>query len=764
MGSLARGTLYFMSVQLVFLASGYIIHASMGRLLGPAAYGIFGVVISLMTLVNVLLITGVPLAGSRFIAMSNDAIGAIKRTAVNLQVIFSLVIFALYFLLSPFIAKLLGDPTLSGYIRASAFVIPVYALNSLYGGFLNGLRMYSKQAVTLLAYSIAKVAGAVGMVLLGFAIYGAIIGYLLGPLIGMGIGWYYLRGIRTDSNPENFPARKIIDFAYPVIIFSFALLFLMSIDLFLVKKILGEDVQVGYYAAASTLSKFPYYILTGLGVALFPAISKSSAVQTGKYIKESMRYLMLLLLPAVFIISGSSEALVALLYSERFASASFPLAILVFGIAAFTLFSILTTVINASGMPRVSMMIAVVLIPLAAILNWLLIPAYQLEGAAIATTITGFLGLVIASMYVLRVFGVLMELVSFLKMLLASLIVFAITLSVPVSGLLLPLWYAFLFALYLCILALVKELNKKDLETFTAILATEQKSNICVEGCSSSAADKYISAQTNNSYRVEGAGMKLKHKWLVLIPVVIFVYLIYINLLPFGGTAVYSIDVGADDLQGKAKLTGPMDGISEPNETNGTTFRSLQQGLVYFDFKSPYLKNKGEVTVKVIFKDNFPQGQRFMVGAKNNDSYAWKEVYVPFYETFRWYPFVAIDNKRIYLINESLRKELTIATNSVIDQNLTFPKKFKTVSVKSDMKWIKDNVDYVILEYNFPEGNEWKAGKASWNLDELYIKDNTLSFSFNVPHLGKKEFRNYTIPVDRIEIEVKTPPVWERFR
>lgn len=690
MGALAKGTLYFMFVQLVLLGSGYIIHAALGRLLGPAAYGIFGVVISLMTLVNVLLITGVPLAGSRFVAMSNDAVGAIKRTAVNLQVILSLAIFVLFFLLSPFIAGMLGDASLSGYIRTSAFVIPAYALNSLYGGFLNGLRMYGRQAVTLLAYSIAKVAGAIGLVLLGFAIYGAIAGYLLGPLIGLGIGWYYLRG---KDNLGNFPARKIIDFAYPVIIFSFALLFLMSIDLFLVKKILGEDVQVGYYTAASTLSKFPYYILTGLGVALFPAISKSSAVQTGKYIKESMRYLMLLLLPAVFIISGSSEALVALLYSERFASASFPLAILVFGVAAFTLFSILTTVINAAGMPRVSMMIAVVLIPLAAVLNWLLIPAYRLEGAAIATTITGFIGLAIASMYVLRVFGVLMERVSFLKMLLASLGVFAIALAIPVSGLLLPLWYAFLFAVYLCILALVKELNKKDLDTLTSILAAEQKSNICVEGCSSSAADKYISARTNNSYRVEGAGMKLKHKWLVFIPVIIFVYLIYVNLLPFGGTAVYSIDVGADDLQGKAKLTG--DRISGPNETNGTTFRDLQHSLVYFKLKSPYLKDRGYVTVNIIFGDNFPRGQKFMIGARNNASwsYAWKNV-----------------------------------------------------------------------TYNSSKTNEWKVGSASWNLDELYIKDNTLSFVMNAPHLRKEEFRNYTIPVDKIEIEVKTPSIWERVR
>ncbi|MDW7727560.1 MAG: oligosaccharide flippase family protein, partial [Candidatus Methanoperedens sp.] len=357
MGALARGTLYFMFVQLVFLASGYIIHAALGRLLGPAAYGIFGVVLSLMTLVNVLLVAGIPQAGSRFIAMANESLGAVKRASANLQVILSLVVFALYFLLSPVIAEMLGDASLSGYIRASAFVIPVYALSSLYGGFLNGLRLYGRQAAVMFISSIAKAAGSIGLVLLGFAIYGAIAGYLLGPLVGLGIGWYYLRGTGKDSNPGNFPSRKIIDFAWPLIIFSFALLFLMSTDLFLVKRILGEDVQAGFYTAASTLSKLPYYMLTGLGIALFPAVSKSvaaqDAVQTGKYIRESMRYLVLLLLPVTFIISASSSALIGLFYSNQYEPASYPLAVLVFGLAAFTLFNILATVINAAGRPKI---------------------------------------------------------------------------------------------------------------------------------------------------------------------------------------------------------------------------------------------------------------------------------------------------------------------------------------------------------------------------------------------------------------------------
>ena len=474
MGALARGTLYFMFVQIVAMASGYIIHAVLGRLLGPSAYGVFGVVISLMTLVNVLFINGIPQAGSMFISVANDSIGLIKKVTVNLQIVLSLAVFTLYFLLSPVIADLLGDASLSGYLRASAFFFPAYALNSLYGGFLNGLRMYGRQAKVIFFSSIAKVVGAVGLVLLDFAIYGAIAGYLIGSLVGLGIGWYYLRDTGNEYNPGNFTYKKIIDISLPLILFSFALMFLMSIDLFLVKRIIGEDVQAGYYTAASTLSKMPYLILTGLGASLFPAISRSIAMKdtalTGKYIRESMKYLMFLLLPIIFIISATSSSLIKLFYSSKYAPAAYPLAVLVIGLGAFTIFNILTTVINAAGRPRVPMIITTALVPLAVVLNWFLISEYQLTGAAIATTITGLTGMLMASAYTQKLFGPFMEIGSFIKMLLASLIIYIVALEVQVRGPLLILWYALLFGIYVSILVLLKELDINNIENLKKIL------------------------------------------------------------------------------------------------------------------------------------------------------------------------------------------------------------------------------------------------------------------------------------------------------
>jgi O-antigen/teichoic acid export membrane protein len=66
--SVLRGTIYLMAAQAAFVASGYAIHISLGRLLGPSEYGIYAVVISLMTMVNLILTTGIPQAVAKYVA------------------------------------------------------------------------------------------------------------------------------------------------------------------------------------------------------------------------------------------------------------------------------------------------------------------------------------------------------------------------------------------------------------------------------------------------------------------------------------------------------------------------------------------------------------------------------------------------------------------------------------------------------------------------------------------------------------------------
>ena len=81
--NVTHGTIYLMFAQAVFVASGYAIHIGLARLLGPSDYGIYAVVISLMTMVNLILTTGIPQAVSKCVAHDDGGAEEIKFETIE---------------------------------------------------------------------------------------------------------------------------------------------------------------------------------------------------------------------------------------------------------------------------------------------------------------------------------------------------------------------------------------------------------------------------------------------------------------------------------------------------------------------------------------------------------------------------------------------------------------------------------------------------------------------------------------------------------
>lgn len=474
MASLGRGALYLMASNIVYLSTGYLIHVGLARILGPASYGIFGVVIYLFTLGDTVLNSGIPGGASKYIAEDNSKAIAIKNKALKMQLFLAFAMFAIFFLLARVFANILGDLELTFYIRISALIIPAASLFWLYSGCLNGLREYGKQATASILWSGVKVGCVFLLVFLGFSIGGAIFAYFLGTLAGFLLAWHFFSRMKDNKDNNDFEGGKIVRFALPVIVFALVFNFLMSVDLFLVKALLEENAKTGYYTAASLIARIPYSALIGLSMALFPAISRSTFLNdhilTGNYIRNSLRYLLMLLIPGVLLIISTSGELVKLFYSSLYSSAASPLAILVVGLGFLAVFQILATIIMASGKPKISMLIVLPLVPIALSLNLFLVPIYQLNGAALSTVITSLLGLTIASVYVWRRFGALIRIKSLLKILIASFALFYISWQLRYSGFFLILEYIFLLLLYFGILVLLREVDRRDLETLRNIV------------------------------------------------------------------------------------------------------------------------------------------------------------------------------------------------------------------------------------------------------------------------------------------------------
>ena len=480
---LAKGTVYLMGAQLVFLISGYAIHFVLGRHLGPELYGVFGIVISLLTICRVLVESGTGQAISKYTAERRESAGAIKTQTIKTQIMFAIIVFVFLFTLAPLIADLLKDPTLTPYIRFIAFFIPVSSLYIVYFGLLNGIRAFGKQAKISVIYNAIKLVMVFALVFLGLKVYGTIAGYLVASIVSLLMARHYWISQQKDDigTRGDFEIGKIIRFAVPVVLFSLAFNLVISLDLFFVKVILKEKAQVGFYTSAAALSKVPYFIFLALGNTLFPSIARSTSNKgskelTKKYINQSLRYTLIFLVPCTFIISAISRDLVSLVYTDRYISAASPLSILIFGLALLSLFFILTTVITASGRPKVSLTILLVILVVNVLLNRALVPIYGLIGAALATTITGLLGVLISGAYVYIRFHTLTNPLSVLRIGASSFIIYLFARTFSVTGIPLLAYCVGLLIIYFVLLLILGEVRKDDIQVARDIFSGLSKS------------------------------------------------------------------------------------------------------------------------------------------------------------------------------------------------------------------------------------------------------------------------------------------------
>jgi hypothetical protein len=156
-------------------------------------------------------------------------------------------------------------------------------------------------------------------------------------------------------------------------------------------------------------------------------------------------------------------------------------------------------------------------------------------------------------------------------------------------------------------------------------------------------------------YRPKKEDSKFLLNLLWLLPVLVVVLVIKMNLMPFGGSVSFNMDVGAGDTEGAAVLTGPFDRISDGSTEGGVSIRELEGGPVYFTLDNNALGRAGRVEVTVRFAGDFPVSSSLMVGAKakENGGYLWEYVYSPFYEQVSEMPLVTKnDSVWIYATDE----------------------------------------------------------------------------------------------------------------
>jgi stage V sporulation protein B len=466
--SLGHGTIYITISSLVFLITGYLTNIWLGRYLGPASYGIYGVIIALMTAINLTQIAGLPQAVAKFIAEDERKADSVLKSGLILQIGSTLIASMVLLLFAVPLAKLLKDVSLVPYIQASAAIFPLYGVYALYLNFYNGLHFFKIQAMMNIIYSVAKLVSIVGLVYF-FHVYGAILGFIISPFVAL-LFW-----IRIPKNKQpQFPYKRIILFSLPLIGVAVFLNLLQSMDLLFVKALLHSNKDTGFYTASQNISRLPFYGVIALGSVLFPSISRTVSQkleeETRSIIGKSLRFSFLILLPSTLLVSATSLSIINLLYSSAYNPGAGALSILVIGSGFFTLFSILTTIMSSSGSPNTAFVFSVLGVVITSILCLVLIPLFGIKGAAFSTSIGSLLITIIAFFWVYKKFKIFLAKKSLLKIIFASVIIAFLSKTINFPLLFLPVFYLLLAVGYIGLLVLMKEITREDVKMALSLL------------------------------------------------------------------------------------------------------------------------------------------------------------------------------------------------------------------------------------------------------------------------------------------------------
>ena len=171
---------------IVLTGSSYLMVMLLARGLGPAAYGVYGVVYATLLAVELISRIGVPQSLAKLAAGSGGLAPLIEATGTTLSVLVSLLALVAFWVAAPWLARPAEHP---GRGRPVPHRRPRPADLRLYTALLhvlNGRRNFRGSASATMAYSLTKVVGTAAMLAGDLtSIEGALVVNILASVIGL---------------------------------------------------------------------------------------------------------------------------------------------------------------------------------------------------------------------------------------------------------------------------------------------------------------------------------------------------------------------------------------------------------------------------------------------------------------------------------------------------------------------------------------------------------------------------------------------------
>jgi stage V sporulation protein B len=510
-----RGFVFITGAKIWFLVAATLLNIGLPRILGdPALFGDFGVVNTLISILNMVMVTGVIQAVSKRVSERPELAGAIRLASLKLQAgLGGLIFLALLFGADVLATDVLSDASLAPLIRLGAVVTLAYAFYGALIGVINGLKRFATQAAFDVGYATAKVSLIIGLVVLGYGVPGAFAGFAAAATLVAIIAAFYVRRI-CPAQPGQKADFALLSFMLPVMGYVLFMNVLLQADVLVIKAAAWEPVRIaiaqgeaswlehlrtahpeaegetlvaagtsflsGLFKATKNISLVPYQGVVAITFVVFPLISRATfeddAQATRVYVTQSLRVTLLLVAFIVTGIAAGGAPLLGLLFGDAYRLATGALMPLLVAMALFSALYVVASVLTAAGKPRdalvlMAVMAMALLVTLYKVVSSSPAGPELLENAAWSVLAVTTIAWLAASVVVRARLGVAMPWPTFVR------VTVACAAGVLCAGQLGDEGFVLLFGrcalagvVFLALLVITGEIGKRDLSTLRATL------------------------------------------------------------------------------------------------------------------------------------------------------------------------------------------------------------------------------------------------------------------------------------------------------
>lgn len=376
--------------RLLRLLVGMPITIWMARYLGPDAFGLLSYAIAFVAIFAALAAAGMDRIAVRELVRDKHGAGSILATAFAIRL--SLAVLAV--LAAVLAARTFegGDPRTFWLVLVIATGMVVQAADVV--DYWNQAQLQSKFTVRAkMAGFLVASAFKVWLILSGASLLAFAFVIVAETTIGAVclVGTHFWRNGNYGSYRVSAArARFLMKESWPLLVAGLAITLYMRMDIVMLQYM--TDVhQVGIYASAVRLSEVWYALPVILASSAYPAILRSRSSNYDQYLLRVRRLYFLFCWLAILIslpASIFSGWLVSALYGPSFADAAPVLSIHLWGSLGVFLGVASSHYLLAENLQMISMYRTVIGLVSNVLLNLLLIPKYQAQGAAIATVLS----------------------------------------------------------------------------------------------------------------------------------------------------------------------------------------------------------------------------------------------------------------------------------------------------------------------------------------------------------------------------------------